>query len=116
MVKEKKIEDLLESIYKLVQEAKEEKQNILSKNDLNLRKSLENKKKGFIGRTNTTNNLNSSKDYILENLNEKNELSESLIENKFKLGLFFWSTKKLKLLLKDEFENFSKNLINSKLK
>ena len=48
MVKEKKIEDLLESIYKLVQEAKEEKQNILSKNDLNLRKSLENKKKALL--------------------------------------------------------------------
>ncbi|PPR42838.1 MAG: hypothetical protein CFH30_00411 [Alphaproteobacteria bacterium MarineAlpha8_Bin1] len=116
MVKEKKIEDLLESIYKLVQEAKEEKQNILSKNDLNLSKSLEKNKKGFIDSTFIANDLNNSKDNILENLNKKNEFLESVIENKFKLALSFWSKKKLKLLLREEFDNFSKNLINSKLK
>ena len=63
-----------------------------------------------------SNDLNSSEDYILENSNESIDLSESLIEDKFKFGLSFWSEKKLKLLLKEEYEIFSKNLINSKLK
>ena len=66
MDKEKKIEDLLASIYKLVQEAKVEKENILSKNNLNLKKNFENKKEKFIDVVYKSNDSKNSENYILE--------------------------------------------------
>ena len=116
MDKEKKIEDLLASIYKLVQEAKVEKENILSKNNLNLKKNFENKKEKFIDVVYKSNDSKNSENYILENSNEKSDFSESELENRFKSSLSNWSEKKLKFLFKEEFGIFSKSLLNSKLK
>ncbi len=122
MSKEKNIEDLLGSIYNLVQEARNE-QKIISYNSSNqeIKKNKffdddTNQKKVFIEKTDSYlgNKMNIVKDN--EKHNEETEIIESKIISKFKFNLENWSRKNLKNLLEDEFIFLSKKIIDSKLK
>ena len=122
MSKEKNIEDLLGSIYNLVQEARNE-QKIISYNSSNqeIKKNKffdddTNQKKVFIEKSDSYlgNKMNIVKDN--EKHNEETEIIESKIISKFKFNLENWSRKNLKNLLEDEFIFLSKKIIDSKLK